>query len=471
MTPRKPKLSAVIAEAIEEEVVSAGLGIGALVATEGELVARFGVSRATIREAVGLVERRGTAAMRPGKKGGLVVSGHGHDAAVRALSTYMELADAKIEDLFDVRLRFELLATEKAAERLTADDITTLRALVARLEAPTGDPQADAQTRDDIRHAIAKATRNPALVLFVDALNISTSDIAFSQVQAAAVVRETIERSAVVKRQLVEAIIGCDRYAAQELAREDVAMQRQAFRETEIATLGQAERASGRQLKLPRLVALRISHDIAERGLVSGDRLAAEPELLETYGVSRSVLREALRTLEAYSVVRMRRGQGGGLYVSTPDPQPTIATVVKFLKSSGIGWSDLFELREPLEMEAARLAVRRVTPRQLAELCAAIEGERTARDAENWMVPLTAVPRLLAACSGNHVLELMIRCIIAILTENYVAPDKMMIGTVIESHERIVDALGSGDESLALRGIHDHLTLVARERRSLLPDG
>src|SRR6202043_3013780 len=66
-------------------------------------------------------------------------------------------------------------------------------------------------------------------------------------------------------------------------------------------------------------VATRIRHDIIAAGWPVGSVLASEPELLERYGVSRPVLREAGRILESQRVARMRRGPRGGLVVLEPD--------------------------------------------------------------------------------------------------------------------------------------------------------
>ena len=68
-----------------------------------------------------------------------------------------------------------------------------------------------------------------------------------------------------------------------------------------------------------RVVADRILGDIAEEGWPEGEVVGSEAELLERYGVSRAVFREAVRLLEHLQVARMRRGPGGGLVVLDAD--------------------------------------------------------------------------------------------------------------------------------------------------------
>src|SRR5205823_10135158 len=67
-------------------------------------------------------------------------------------------------------------------------------------------------------------------------------------------------------------------------------------------------------------LAQRIRADLARAGAVAGDVLGSEDEMRERYGVSRQVLREAVRLLEHHGVAKMRRGPGGGLVVTEPDP-------------------------------------------------------------------------------------------------------------------------------------------------------
>ncbi len=61
----------------------------------------------------------------------------------------------------------------------------------------------------------------------------------------------------------------------------------------------------------------------------SGDRLPSERDLADTLGVSRPMVREALRTLEVLGVVAARRGQGpaAGTFILT-EPSPALATLL-----------------------------------------------------------------------------------------------------------------------------------------------
>src|SRR6201986_5161850 len=63
-----------------------------------------------------------------------------------------------------------------------------------------------------------------------------------------------------------------------------------------------------------------IRHQLSFRALRPGDKLPAERELAEQLGVSRSALREVLRTLELAGILELKKGIKGGAFVRPGDP-------------------------------------------------------------------------------------------------------------------------------------------------------
>src|SRR3954453_9706329 len=113
--------------------------------------------------------------------------------------------------------------------------------------------------------------------------------------------------------------------------------------------------------KLAAQVARRIEAEIVRRGWPVGASLGSEPELQGRHGVSRSVLREAVRLLEHRQVARMRRGPNGGLFVVAPDAGPAARAMVIYLEYLGTSVDDLMQARRLLEPLAAGLAAQHVT--------------------------------------------------------------------------------------------------------------
>lgn len=111
-------------------------------------------------------------------------------------------------------------------------------------------------------------------------------------------------------------------------------------------------------------VIAKIKELILTKGLRSGDPLPTESELCRTLGISRSSVREALRTLEALNIVLVRRGVGA--FVGTLSMSALVETIA--FKTILLAGDDLEALREVV-------AVRRYLDMGLAEaVCQALQG-------------------------------------------------------------------------------------------------
>jgi GntR family transcriptional regulator, transcriptional repressor for pyruvate dehydrogenase complex len=104
-----------------------------------------------------------------------------------------------------------------------------------------------------------------------------------------------------------------------------------------------------------------------EGGLhVPGDKLPTEPALIQRFGVSRTVIREAVAELRAEGLVESRHG-AGVFVLERPDPagRLTLSAPVAGRISAII---EEVELRAAVEIEAAGLAALRAAPAQMAEI-------------------------------------------------------------------------------------------------------
>jgi GntR family transcriptional regulator, transcriptional repressor for pyruvate dehydrogenase complex len=109
-----------------------------------------------------------------------------------------------------------------------------------------------------------------------------------------------------------------------------------------------------------------------------GERLPSERVLCETFGVSRSSLREALRSLETLGIVEIRPGKGGGAYAATP-PVETVGNALATLVSlQGASAQDLAEFRVSFEGENAWWAARRADGDDVATLEGLVKEARAA---------------------------------------------------------------------------------------------
>ena len=104
---------------------------------------------------------------------------------------------------------------------------------------------------------------------------------------------------------------------------------------------------------------------VVEKKLSAGEKLPNELELSQQLRVSRATLREAIRTLSAQGVLEVRRGSG--TYVSDHAGEAGDLGFAGLDRVRG-QLRDLFELRGVFEPGAARLACRRATEDELAEI-------------------------------------------------------------------------------------------------------
>ncbi len=92
-------------------------------------------------------------------------------------------------------------------------------------------------------------------------------------------------------------------------------------------------------------VARAILRDVIDRGWPVGEVLGSQSELMERYGVSRAVFREAVRLVENQQVASMRRGPGGGLVVTEPTVDAIIDAAVLYLHRVNSRLDEVFEAR------------------------------------------------------------------------------------------------------------------------------
>ncbi len=113
-------------------------------------------------------------------------------------------------------------------------------------------------------------------------------------------------------------------------------------------------------------VASRIMQLIADTGLKPGDRLPTERKLGLQLGVSRHTVSQAVKILAVSGVLRSR--QGSGIYVTRTSP-PTISGFIDVtVRGDPQQVQQLCEFRMTLEMQTARLAAERITPRLLRRI-------------------------------------------------------------------------------------------------------
>ena len=208
---RGRKLGEVLAERIEEEIISAGWPVGTVLGSEAELTARYGVSRAVFREAMRIVDHHGVAEMRRGPGGGLVVVEPDLGAVVRTVSLHLQHLGIDRSQVAETRLALELSCVRAAAERIDDTGRQTIREFLATeydaiLHGRESGRASDDLPSNDFHLLVAELTGNPAMHLFVETLSRVTSQ----QAPRSSRLAETAKEVHRVHSRIAEAIVAGD---------------------------------------------------------------------------------------------------------------------------------------------------------------------------------------------------------------------------------------------------------------------
>ena len=433
-----------VARQIEADIVARNWPIGEVLGSESDLMGRYDVSRAVLRESIRLVEHHTAASMRRGPSGGLVVRAPDPTAAITAIVIYLEYLGVSAADLISARIPLEKLAASLAAGRMTEESITGLR---QTLEREHSIEPAARQLRDfdDIHQRIGTLSGNPALALLIDVLcGLTVIYGSMPDLPAQAAQASVADGALDAHRSLAEAIIAGDSERAAHRAEVHLKGKGRWLQFRPHAR-GQTWSPAAVGGKLAEAVSHRIRADIAEAGWPIGEVLGSEPELMIRYDVSRATLREAIRLLEHHSIAHMRRGRGGGLVVTRPESLTSVDAMALFLTYQNAGNSSLHAIREVIELEC----VRQVSL-QAGEPAAGVRlrNELTAEG--------SGLHQQIAAASGNQVLPILL----GILTrlDFYQRPDPQENGpTDAVDHALILEAVLAGDAALAQHRMRRHL--------------
>jgi GntR family transcriptional repressor for pyruvate dehydrogenase complex len=233
------------------------------------------------------------------------------------------------------------------------------------------------------------------------------------------------------------------------------------------AALGQQE--SIKQAVFPRVKREpRLSDKVAEllletiiaRRFEPGARLPSERELGEQFGVSRTVIREAVRALSAKGVIDVRTGSG--LRVAAVDSSTVSESMSLFLRgSSTLDYPRVHEVRAMLEVEVAGLAADRATDEDIAEMRAICELMESGGDVEAASLQDVEFHRAIARGTHNELHLLLLDSIgdalIEIRRENLAAGS---LSDTIASHRDILDRIAARDPEGARRAMRAHLENV-----------
>ena len=210
---------------------------------------------------------------------------------------------------------------------------------------------------------------------------------------------------------------------------------------------------------------------VREGKLTAGAKLPAERQLMNMLSVSRTSLREAIRTLETMGVLRVVPGRG--TYVREDAVSSYAEDWHAWLMGHRLEVVQILEMHEALEVKVAELAAARVTPEQIAALGQQVEVMRRAvadDDSEALVTADAAFHRIVREASGNEVIARLLRDLEGTVDSARHAlmflPSRVQ--RVIPDHEGILDAIRAGDAEIASARTLAH---IRRSKEELIASG
>ncbi len=223
------------------------------------------------------------------------------------------------------------------------------------------------------------------------------------------------------------------------------------------------------QAEIPSVPRRRLHEDIVQRfhslirqGVFQhGTRLPSERMLAEQFKVSRSSVREAIRSLELQGLVVSKRGSG--TFINTEDLDSVVALIATTLSSGRETVKEIFEVRHLLEPQIAAVAAKRADAEEVRRLEEILEEqEKQIREGGTGVDADTAFHFALGSATRNSALVKVVSAVEDILrrSRDLSLQEPGRPQRSLSSHRQILNAVRDGNASAARQAMEHHLTTV-----------
>lgn len=221
-------------------------------------------------------------------------------------------------------------------------------------------------------------------------------------------------------------------------------------------------------------VCKQIRAQLASGALAPGDRLPSDKQLAERFKVSRSAVREALRSLQMAGVVQAQAGVNGGFFVKTGTPDGLTQAVRDLVALGQVASADITEVRIELMSVAIRMACERGDDADFATIEADIsryaEAARSGRPLRDSSV-ITSFYHLVALATHNAVMVMLIDALSEIVRNLLARIDSVPKPNVVQVRRKVLRHLRERDADKAISALARHLRALNEyiEERSVAP--
>ncbi len=159
------KVSDKIIDQIRDVILSGQLKPGEKVASEKEMILQFGVSKATLREALRVLEAMGLIEMRKGTSGGAFVADVDMRTTLNSLVNFLRFEKVSLKEITMFRYLIEPTVAGIAATRITDNDVTQLKKIIGRI-VTSGENEVSKEI--GFHRYLARMVDNTLLILIID---------------------------------------------------------------------------------------------------------------------------------------------------------------------------------------------------------------------------------------------------------------------------------------------------------------
>jgi len=205
-------------------------------------------------------------------------------------------------------------------------------------------------------------------------------------------------------------------------------------------------------------VADQLKQSLFNKEYEEGERLPSEHELMQALGVSRVVVREAIRNLEKSGFLEIKRGPTGGAFVR-PMKHDIISSIIRdSLRLSHTSVAEIMEVRLQMEPIVAGLAAQRRSPEDIEMLEKNVEKVSEIKGGDKYVVWNVDFHRLVAKASHNSMYELLVNILMDITQDLILSikPSRRIVHDAF-SHPEIVEKIKKGDMKGTEQTFRKHL--------------
>lgn len=221
-----------------------------------------------------------------------------------------------------------------------------------------------------------------------------------------------------------------------------------------------------RQVRLYEQIAQAIRERIVSGAHAQGERLPTERELALAYGVSRNVVREAVRALVNDGLVEVRQGSGTFVANGTSSALGDSLGLALSLGRSSRNLSHLIEIRTIIEPSVAGLAAMRATPDDIAALSeelTVMDGALVTDDVDTFIASDHRFHVGIAKATQNDLVPMILFPVVDVL--NFQRKNLFSVVHSAKSaqtfHKRILGAIRKHDSDAAVEAMRGHLKQVS----------